>query len=83
VAARTSAPLWRRLAPDARWLVLGLLAPIAVWGSVLGVGGVVIRVGWNLHMVSGLLILTGITGLATAFVVRHIQLAPRPVAAAS
>jgi hypothetical protein len=83
VAARIGAPAYQRFTRDARWLVLGLLAPIVVWGAVIGVAAVVVGVGWNLHMVTGLLVLTGLVGLATAFVVRRIRIVPAPVPAAA
>jgi hypothetical protein len=59
---------------NARWIGLGLLAPPIVWGAVLLVGSIETgRVGWNVHMVSGLLTLTALTGVATVLVVRSIQ----------
>jgi hypothetical protein len=79
VAVRIGAPAYRHVAADVRWLVLGLLAPIVVWGAVIGVGAATVGVGWNLHMVTGLLVLTGLTGLATSFVVRRVQVAAAPV----
>ncbi|BCY12827.1 hypothetical protein [Actinoplanes sp. L3-i22] len=58
----------------ARWLAFGLVAPPAVWGAVLLVGQIQTgTVGWNIHMVSGLLTLTAFTGAATVLVTRSIQ----------
>ncbi|PUB24938.1 hypothetical protein C8K30_108195 [Promicromonospora sp. AC04] len=85
LVARALAPRFRLLTPDTRWMVLGTLAPMAVWGVVLGVSPVVDDgVSWNLHLITGLLALVGITGAGTAFVVRRIQVAPAqgPTAAA-
>ena len=75
LATRLSAPLFRRLASDTRWLLLGLVAPTAVWATVLGVGGTT----WNLHMVSGVLALAGLTGAGTAFVVNRMVVNPANV----
>jgi hypothetical protein len=82
VLARAAAPACRALSVDARWMVLGLLAPVAVWGAVLAVGAATVGVGWGLHMLSGVLALAAFTGLGTAFVVRRVQLAQAPVPAA-
>jgi hypothetical protein len=80
LATRALVPAFRNLSADTRWIVLGLVAPMAVWGAVLVVstfmaGGPT----WNLHMISGLVALVGITGAGTAFVVRRIQVVPAPV----
>jgi hypothetical protein len=57
-----------------RWIALGLIAPPAVWGAVLLVGQIQTgSVGWNVHMVSGLLTLTALTGAGTVLVTRSIQ----------
>ncbi|WP_436529494.1 hypothetical protein [Actinoplanes sp. HUAS TT8] len=57
-----------------RWIALGLIAPPAVWGAVLIVGQIRTgTVGWNIHMVSGLLTLTAFTGAATVLVTRSVQ----------
>ncbi|GIF03974.1 hypothetical protein [Actinoplanes siamensis] len=58
----------------ARWALLGLIAPPVVWGAVLLVGQLRTgTVGWNIHMVSGLLTLTALTGAGTVLVTRSIQ----------
>ncbi|KUL40438.1 hypothetical protein [Actinoplanes awajinensis] len=63
-----------KLPVTARWIALGLLAPPIVWGAVLAVGqSVTGTVGWNVHMVSGLLTFSALTGAATVLVVRSIQ----------
>jgi hypothetical protein len=82
VLARLAAPAFRGLSVDMRWMLLGLLAPIVVWGAVLAVGAVTVGVGWGLHMLSGVLAAAAFTGLGTAFVVRRMQPQPAPVAAA-
>ncbi len=82
VLARAAAPACRALSVDARWMVLGLLAPVVVWGAMLAVGAATVGVGWGLHMLSGVLALAAFTGLGTAFVVRRVQLVQAPVPAA-
>lgn len=77
VAARALAPRFAGLSADVRWVVLGFAAPVVVWGAVLAAGATAGGgLAWNLHMVSGLLTLLGLTGAATAYVVRRIQPAP-------
>ncbi len=62
------------LGVNARWILLGLIAPPLAWGSVLVVGGIVEgSVGFNVHMVSGLLTFTALTGVATVLVARSVQ----------
>jgi hypothetical protein len=78
VLARASSPRVRGLSSDARWLILGLLAPVVVWGAVLAVGDVIDGVGWGLHMVSGVLAFAALTGLGTTFVVRRIRIGSQP-----
>ncbi|MEV4640630.1 hypothetical protein AB0J80_25130 [Actinoplanes sp. NPDC049548] len=58
---------------DARWIGAGLAAPVLVWGAVLAVGEVTVGVGWNVHIVTGLLTLTAFTGGLTALVARRFQ----------
>jgi hypothetical protein len=70
------------LSSDARWMLLGLLSPILLWGAVFGIGRAFVGVGWGLHVMSGVLTFAALTGLGTAFVVRRIQLPPEPVATA-
>ncbi|MEV6342716.1 hypothetical protein [Actinoplanes sp. NPDC051851] len=63
---------------NAGWIVLGLVAPPLVWGSVLLVGQIQVgTVGWNVHMVSGLLTLTAFVGAGTVLVARSVQHLPR------
>ncbi|WP_369373061.1 hypothetical protein AB1046_05270 [Promicromonospora sp. Populi] len=82
LAARILTPGFRRLAPDARWVVLGFVAPIVVWSAVLGVSTVTEGgTYWNLHMISGLVSLVGLTGAGTAYVVRRLQVGSVPAAA--
>jgi hypothetical protein len=68
---------------EARWIALGLLAPPLVWGSVFVAGAAEDAVGWNVHMVSGVLTLAAITGLITVLITRnvHFGVAPRTDAA--
>jgi hypothetical protein len=61
------------------WLVLGLLAPVLLWGTLFLVGDARADIGWNVHVVSGLLTLTALTGAGTVLVVRHLQVSsPAP-----
>ena len=59
---------WVRWPSDARWFAVGLLAPLIVWGAVLIAATRTVGVGWNVHMVSGLLTL----------VARRVQPGPVP-----
>jgi hypothetical protein len=63
---------------DARWFATGLLAPLIVWGAVLVAATRTVGVGWNVHMVSGLLTLVSLTGGLTALVARRVQPGPVP-----
>jgi len=65
-----------RWSPDARWIAIGLLAPLIVWGAVLVAATWTVGVGWNVHMVSGLLTLVALTGGLTALVARRVQPGP-------
>ncbi|MEU8243050.1 hypothetical protein AB0C07_32745 [Actinoplanes missouriensis] len=59
---------------NARWILLGLLAPPLTWGSVLTVGTIVEgSPGFNIHMVTGLLMYTALTGVGTVLVARSVQ----------
>lgn len=60
------------------WIVLGLVAPPVVWGSLLVVADLHEGVGWNIHMISGLLTYTALTGIGTVLVARNIRPLPRP-----
>jgi hypothetical protein len=62
------------LRSEAGWIALGLLAPLLVWGTLLVAAGP--EVTWNVHMVSGVLTLTAITGLLTVLVARNVRSAP-------
>jgi hypothetical protein len=62
-----------RWSEDARWIVAGLTAPLLVWGTVLVVATQTVGVGWNVHMVSGLLTLVALTGGLTTLVTRRVQ----------
>ena len=59
---------------EVRWVALGLLAPLLVWGTLLIVAAP--EVGWNVHVVSGLLTLVAIAGLLTVLVTRNVRSAP-------
>ena len=65
---------------EAGWIAAGLLAPPLVWGAVVVAGAVRHEVGWNVHMISGLLTLVAITGAVTVLITRHVQ--PGPAAGA-
>lgn len=73
LVARTTAPLYQRLTPDTRWVLLGFAGPAVVWGAVLSVGALVGGgVSWNPHMATGIVVLTGLIGAGTAYVVRGL-----------
>lgn len=72
VVARAAA-LVRPLPPAAAWVTLGVVAPPLVWGSLLLVARSEVGVGWNVHMVSGLLTLTALTGAGTVLVARNLR----------
>ncbi|MEU4421099.1 hypothetical protein AB0F81_10755 [Actinoplanes sp. NPDC024001] len=73
---RIVTPLVRANA-NVRWVLLGLVAPPAVWGAVLLVGKIETgSTGFNIHMVTGLLTLTALTGVATVLVARSVQHLP-------
>ncbi|WP_328477518.1 hypothetical protein OHA21_24710 [Actinoplanes sp. NBC_00393] len=66
-----------RLSANAGWIVFGLVAPPAMWGAVLLVGKLETgSTGFNIHMVTGLLTLTALTGAATVLVARSVQHLP-------
>ncbi|GAA3955223.1 hypothetical protein [Actinoplanes auranticolor] len=69
-----------RWSVDAHWFAAGLVAPLIVWGTVLVAATQTVGVGWNVHMVSGLLTLVAITGGLTALVARRVQPAPAQAA---
>jgi hypothetical protein len=69
-----------RWSADARWFAAGLVAPLIVWGTVLVAAAQTVGVGWNVHMVSGLLTLVAITGGLTALIARRVQPAPAQAA---
>ncbi|GAA2637923.1 hypothetical protein [Paractinoplanes durhamensis] len=76
--ARVVAPIVPLPASGA-WVLLGLVAPPLVWGSLLLVADIEIGVGWNVHIVSGLLTYTALTGIGTVLVARNVR-PPAPVA---
>lgn len=55
------------------WLLLGLVAPPLVWGALFVVADVKVGVGWNVHIVSGLLTYVALTGAATVLVARNVR----------
>ncbi|MFF5290386.1 hypothetical protein [Paractinoplanes globisporus] len=65
------------------WLLLGLTAPPLIWGTLFLVGDIEIGVGWNVHIVTGLLTYVSLTGAATVLVARNVRppAAPSVVAA--
>jgi hypothetical protein len=69
--------LW--ISSSVMWLLLGLVGPPLVWGTVFVVGDIEIGVGWNVHIVTGLLTFASLTGAATVLVARNV----RPPAAAA
>jgi hypothetical protein len=64
---------------DVRWFVTGLAAPLIVWGALLIAADRIVGVGWNVHMVSGLLTLVAITGGLTTLVTRNVRPLQTPV----
>ncbi|MBB4750116.1 hypothetical protein [Actinoplanes lobatus] len=63
-----------RLGANARWILFGLITPPAVWGAVLLVGKIQTgTTGFNIHIVSGLMVLTAFTGVGTVLVARSIH----------
>jgi hypothetical protein len=64
---------------EARWIGLGLLAPLIVWGALFLIGAAEVGVGWNVHMVSGVLTLVAITGAATVLITRNVRFGPTAV----
>jgi hypothetical protein len=75
---------WRLVTPlltipsNGRWILFGLVTPPVAWGTVLLVGKIQEGdTGFNIHMVTGLLTLTALTGAATVLVARSVQHLPR------
>ncbi|MFI7543592.1 hypothetical protein [Actinoplanes sp. NPDC049599] len=62
-----------RWSADVRWFVVGLVAPLIVCAALLIAADRVVGVGWNVHMVSGLLTLVAITGGLTALIARRVE----------
>jgi hypothetical protein len=71
------------VSPSAAWVLLGLVAPPLVWGALLVVADLEIGVGWNVHVVSGLLTYTALTGIGTVLVARNVRPPSTPVPAES
>ncbi|GIF38610.1 hypothetical protein [Actinoplanes xinjiangensis] len=76
--------VWRLVTPllkipsNGRWILFGLVTPPVAWGTVLLVGKIQEGgTGFNIHMVTGLLTLTALTGAATVLVARSVQHLPR------
>ncbi|MEV6300059.1 hypothetical protein AB0M02_11715 [Actinoplanes sp. NPDC051861] len=66
-----------KVSANVRWVLFGLVAPPVVWGAVLLVGKIEEgSTGFNIHMVTGLLTLTALTGVATVLVARSVQRLP-------
>src|SRR5690242_241306 len=63
--------LWT--ASSVSWLLLGLAGPPLVWGTVFLVADIEIGVGWNVHIVTGLLTYVSLTGAATVLVARNVR----------
>lgn len=81
--ARASLRWTRTLRSDTQWLLLGFISPVVLWGSVFGVGRVIVGVGWGLHTMSGVLTFAALSGLGTAYVLRRIQPASEELPTAS
>jgi hypothetical protein len=66
-----------KLSVNARWILFGLVTPPIAWGAVLLVGRLETgTTGFNIHMITGLLTLTALTGVATVLVGRSVQRLP-------
>ncbi|MEU4240210.1 hypothetical protein [Actinoplanes sp. NPDC026619] len=70
LVARVVTPL---LPPATTWAVLGLAAPPVLWGTLLLVADIEEGVGWNVHIVTGLLTYTALTGIGTVLVARNLR----------
>jgi hypothetical protein len=68
-----------RLPREGAWTVLGLIAPPLVWGTLLTVADSQTGVFWNVHVVSGLLTYSAITGVLTVLVARNVRPPARAV----
>ena len=78
VVLRAATP-FVRLSANARWILFGLLTPPAAWGAVLLVGKIQTgSTGFNIHVVTGLLTMTALTGVGTVLVARSVQHLPKP-----
>jgi hypothetical protein len=69
---RVTAPLVP-VPPSLAWLLLGLVAPPLVWGTLFLVADTQVGIGWNVHVVSGLLTYVALTGAATVLVARNVR----------
>ncbi|GIE35734.1 hypothetical protein Ait01nite_087790 [Actinoplanes italicus] len=66
-----------KVGANGRWILFGLVAPPAAWGAVLLVGQIQEgSTGYNIHMLTGLLTLTALTGVGTVLVARSVQRLP-------
>lgn len=84
LVVRVATPLLPLPSPS-RWLALGVIAPPLIWGTLFLVADVKTGVGWNVHVVTGLLTYVSLTGAATVLVARNIRppASPLPPAPAS
>jgi hypothetical protein len=83
--ARWIAPRLSEWSPDARWVLLGACAPIALWGSVLGAGALAANrgwgtgdYGWNVHVTTGILLVTALFGGVSTLIARRVRLGTLP-----
>jgi hypothetical protein len=66
-----------KLSANARWVLFGLITPPVVWGTLLFVGRIETgSTGFNIHMLTGLLTLTALTGVGTVLVARSVHRLP-------
>jgi hypothetical protein len=79
IVLRVGTPFARVVGRELRWVLLGLLAPPLVWGTMLTVAAAEVGVRWNVHIVSGLLTYSAIIGVLTVLVARNVRPPARPV----
>jgi hypothetical protein len=80
-----------QLSDGSRWLIIGAVTPMVLWGTVFTLGATVaggeyanmmskdVAYAWNVHVTTGLLSMTAIVGAGTVCVVRRLlRPAPQP-----
>ncbi|MGL5810238.1 MAG: hypothetical protein ACRCYQ_09860 [Nocardioides sp.] len=84
VIVRSGARLLPPMSDGSRWLILGALTPMVVWGTVFALASTVVSgenangmseavpYAWNVHITTGLLSMTAILGALTVAIVRRL-----------